>query len=582
LERRLAAILAADVVGYTRLMGDDEAGTLRCLTELREQVLGPLIAEHRGRLVKLMGDGLLIEFSSVVDAVACAVDWQKAVSRHEAASDSDKRLRFRIGVNLGDVMVEGEDLYGDGVNIAARLEGHAEPGGICISGDAYRQVKGKIEIDFEDLGQQDLKNVAEPVRIYRIAAERSVVAAASAGEEALAIQEKPSIAVLPFTNMSGDPEQEYFSDGLTEDIITALAASRSFPVIARNSSFTYKGKAVDVKQVAQELGAHYVLEGSVRKGGVQLRITVQLIDTTTGHHVWADRFDRTLGDVFELQDEITRRVAATIVPELEKSEQKRSEKKRTKDLNAWDYYQRGMSFLRHFTKEGNTRSREMFRQAIELDPTYSDAFSGLATSYVRDLLLECSDDREGDLAKVFEAAQRAVALDDSSAMAHEALGTAYIWSNKHDLALAETKRAVELNPSDAVNLHALGNKIDLAGDPSGISKMEQAQDLNRQDPRRHMYLTFLARAYLNARQYEKAVETAQMAVHWRPSYPHAHYILAMALGHLDQVAEARAALEECERLHPGFIEGRTGWQPYTNREANEHLLDGLRKVGLSE
>jgi tetratricopeptide (TPR) repeat protein len=224
----------------------------------------------------------------------------------------------------------------------------------------------------------------------------------------------------------------------------------------------------------------------------------------------------------------------------------------------------------------------MFRQAIELDPTYSDALSGLAISYIRDLLLECSDDREGDLAKVFEAAQRAVALDDSSAMAHEALGTAYIWSNKHDLALAETKRAVELNPSDAVNLHALGNKIDLAGDPSGISKMEQAQDLNRQDPRRHMYLTFLARAYLNARQYEKAVETAQMAVHWRPSYPHAHYILAMALGHLDQVAEARAALDECERLHPGFVEGRTGWQPYTNREANEHLLDGLRKVGLSE
>jgi adenylate cyclase len=580
--RKLAAIVAADVVGYTHLMGEDEAGTLRRMTALREEVLEPLIAEHRGRVFKLMGDGLLVEFASVVDAVACAVAWQQAVGRHEAADDSDKQLQFRIGVNLGDVMAEGEDLFGDGINIAARLEGHAEPGGICVSGDAYRQAKGKVGIDFEDLGEQDFKNVAEPVRVYRIATDRSVVAAASTGEGALAIRDKPSIAVLPFTNMSGDPEQEYFSDGLTEDIITALATSRSFPVIARNSSFTYKDKAVGVMQVAQELGARYVLEGSVRKSGVKLRITLQLIDATTGHHVWAVRYDRTLEDVFELQDEITRRVAATIVPELEKSELKRSEAKRTKDLNAWDYYQRGMSLLHQFTKEGNARSREMFRQSIEIDPTYSDAFSGLAISFIRDLLLECSDDREGDLVKVFEAARNAVAFDDASAIAHETLGTAYIWSNKHDLALAETKRAVELNPSDAVNLHALGNKIDLAGDPSGISKMERAQDLNRQDPRRHMYLTFLARAYLNARQYEKAVETAQMAVQWRPSYPHAHYILAISLGHLDRVAEARVALDECERLHPGFIEGRSDWQPYTKREANEHLLDGLRKAGLSE
>jgi adenylate cyclase len=382
--------------------------------------------------------------------------------------------------------------------------------------------------------------------------------------------------------MSGDSEQEYFSDGLTEDIITALAAWRSFPVIARNSSFVYKGTTKDVRQVAHELGAQYVLEGSVRKGGNRLRITAQLIDATTGHHVWAEKFDRTLEDVFALQDEITRRIAATMVPELEKSEQKRSGAKRTIDLNAWDYHQRGMSFLRQWTKEGNANSREMFRRAIELDSIYSDAFSGLAYSHLRDILIECTDDREADLARAFEAARRAVALDDSSALAHGILGTAYIWSNRHDLALAETKRAVELNPSDAVILHALGNKLDLAGEPDGVLRMEQAQDLNRQDPQRHMHLTFLARAYVNARQYEKAAECARKAVHWRPDYPHAHYILAIALGHLDRVAEARDALDECERLHPGFVKGRANWQPYTNREANEHMLNGLRKAGVFE
>jgi TolB-like protein len=308
LERRLAAILAADVVGYTRLMGLDEAGTLRRLTDLREKVLAPLIAEHRGRIVKLMGDGLLVEFTSAVDCVVCAMAWQEQVTNAEAVGDVDKRLQFRIGINLGDVIVEGDDIHGDGVNIAARLEGLAEPGEICFSGDAYRQVRGKIEADFEDLGERELKNVAEPVRVYRVRALRSDGASTGRGAEPLPLPDKPSIAVLPFANMSGDAEQEYFSDGITEDIITELSRFDDLFVIARNSTFSYKGKSVRVQEIARDLGVAYVVEGSVRKAGARVRITAQLIEAASGNHIWAERYDGELENIFDLQDEITRSI----------------------------------------------------------------------------------------------------------------------------------------------------------------------------------------------------------------------------------------------------------------------------------
>jgi len=577
-KRRLAAIFAADVVGYSRLMGEDEVGTLAALKAHRAALIDPKIAEHQGRIVKTTGDGMLVEFTSVVEAVACAVAIQRGMAERNAPMAQDRRIVLRIGINLGDVIVEGEDIYGDGVNVAARLEGLAEPGGIYVSGDVYRQVHNKLDLGFEDLGEREVKNIAEPVRVYRLeagATRASEPAEATGG----AMMARPAVAVLPFTNMSGDPEQEYFSDGLTEDLITALTAWRSFPVIARNSTFTYKNRAVDVKQVARDLGARYVVEGSVRKTGNRVRISAQFIDGETGHHVWAEKYDRQLDDIFVLQDEISQRITGTIVPALAQAELKRSAAKRPADLTAWDYYLRGMAFIHEFTKAGNAKARRMFERAMEVDRDYSEAYTGLSLSHHRDVLLQCSDDRERSIAKALDAARRAVALDGASFAAHQVLSTAYIWRNEHDLALAEARLAVELNPNDAISLHALGNKSDLAGDPEGIPRMIRAQQLNPQDPERHAHLSFLARAYINVHQYERALETARLAIQRRPDYPHAHYILAIALGHLGEAQRAQAELEECERLHPGFLASRADWRPYTDEESNRHLREGLRKAG---
>ena len=579
--RRLAAILFADLVGYSRLMSTDEAGTLARLKDLRNSLIDPKIDAYHGHIVKTTGDGALVEFASVVDAVLCAVDVQRAMREQNAATSEQPPMEFRIGINLGDVMIDGNDIYGDGVNVAARLEGLAEPGGICISRTVFNHIRNKVELSFEDLGERQVKNIAEPIRIYRVLVDSAAFDSPHAASMDAMLQ-RPAVAVLPFANMSGDPEQEYFVDGLTEDIITALAAWRNFPVIARNSTFAYKGTSADVRQAARELGARYVLEGSVRKAGMRVRVTAQLIDATSGHHLWAERLDRDLEDVFELQDELTRRIATTIVPELQRIERKRSVSKSTENLNAWDLYLRGTAALQDSTGEGNARARELFERAIELDPKYSEAHAALGQSHLRDILMECAGSREESLAKAFEAARRAVALNDTSSYAHVILAQAYLWRNEHELAVAETRRAAELNPYDAEIMHSLGNRFDLAGDPDGISLMEQAQQLNPQDPQRHMHLCFLARAYLNARQYEKAVEVARNSALRRPDYPHAHYILAIALGHLGRHEEARAALHECERLHSGFVKKRDNWQPYPDPASNDHLRDGLRKAGLPE
>ena len=337
MERRLAAILAADVAGYTALMGADEPGTLLRLTDLRRDFLEPLIDEHRGRVVKLMGDGLLVEFASVVDAVTCALAWQDGVLEKEATAEEDKRLRFRIGINLGDVIVEGDDIHGDGVNIAARLERLAEPGGICLSDDAYRQARGKVEAEFDDMGEQRLKNVAEMVRVHRIVGDSPGTSGAKSAREPLALPDKPSIAVLPFANMSHDPEQEYFSDGVTEDIITELSRFRELFVIARNSSFSYRGKAVKVQDIAADLGVQYVLEGSVRAAGDRIRIAAQLIDAETGHHFWSERYHREITDLFSLQDEIAQTVAGTVAGRLKLTAEDGAARKPIENLEAYDY-----------------------------------------------------------------------------------------------------------------------------------------------------------------------------------------------------------------------------------------------------
>jgi adenylate cyclase len=576
-QRRLAAILAADVVGYSRLMGADEVGTLARFKVLRAEVIDPRTAAHGGRTVKTTGDGILVEFASAVDAVQSAIKVQGALTEREADLPEAEQIALRIGINLGDVIVEDDDIFGDGLNVAARLESTADPGGIRISAAVYDQVKTKIEAGFEDLGKHDLKNIAEPVRIYSVGdapAARSVKAA----DEAMF--QRPVIAVLPFQNMSGDPDQEYFADGLTEDIITALSLWRSFPVIARNSTFVYKGRSVDIQEVGRALGARYVLEGSVRRAGSRVRVTSQLIDTESAHHVWAERLDRELVDVFDLQDELTARIAGTVAPELERAEAERSVRRPPSDMDAWDYVQRGFSFIDELSADGNARAREMFDKALEIDPRYSRALSGLSLSHSRDLLLEFATSREDAVARAIDTAERAVASDQSDSLAHSLLSVANMWPGRLDVVIREGRRAVELNPNNAFAHGILGTALDSAGETvDGIRELELALQLNPQDSQNHVFINTIARAHLISRRYDLAVEWALKSIQSRSDFPHAHHILASALGHLGQVDEAITALQACEKIQPGFVARRGDWRPYRDDADNQHIFDGIRKTG---
>ena len=455
-QRRLAAILAADVVGYSRLMGMDEAGTLARLKALRAELFEPKQDEHRGRVVKTTGDGVLVEFASAVDAVEHAVEIQQALAGREAGLPEEQRIVFRVGINLGDIIIDDDDIYGDGVNIAARLEALADPGGICISGDVYRQVRGKLDAVFVDLGEQTVKNIAEPVRVYGIdlaAADATQGGAASRTESVL---QRHAVAVLPFAHFGGDADQEYFADGLTEDIITALSIWRSFPVIARNSTFAYKGQTPDVREVGEKLGARYVLEGSVRRAGDRVRVTAQLIDAETGHHVWAERYDRDLEDIFALQDELTQGIAAVVAPELERAEHKRLIVARPQDLGAWDLVLQGVAFLVEFTEASSRRAREMFERAVALDPDYSRAYAGLAHTYHREIMIGFGSSRDEALAKLQDNARRAVQLDGADFYGHWELAQGYLVAGAHDRGLAEAIRALELNPSNAHGHNLVG------------------------------------------------------------------------------------------------------------------------------
>ena len=578
MERRLAAILAADAVGYSRLIRADEEGTLTALRKLRADLIDPKIAEHHGRIFKLMGDGMLAEFASVVDAVRAAVETQHSVSEYNADLPDDRRIVFRVGINLGDVIIDGDDIQGDGVNVAARLEKLADPGGVCISGAVYDQVRDRLELPFEDMGERQVKNIDRPVRVWRLASARAENPANAEMEAARALSDKPAIAVLPFSNMSADPEQEYFSDGLTEDIITALTHWRFLSVIARNSCFAYKNKSMDIKQAGRELGARYLLEGSVRKIGARVRITAQLIDGTSGHHLWAEKYDREIDDIFEVQDEIVQRIAAVVAPELAKAESKRSTDKQVRDLDAWDLCQRGMAAVRKRTRDSNAEGRELLSRAIAIRPDYADAYTGLAMSYNQDILIGDAEDRTATATQATEAALKAIECDNASSWAHHELSTAYQWLNRLDDALAEARIAVNFNPNDAYGLHALGNKSDLAGDSDGIAFMEKAQKLNPEDAQLHTHLTFLARAYLNSGNYGIAVERGRQAIRRRSGYAPAHYILAIALGHLGDMDEARAELAKCDEFSPGFVQSRRNWQPYADPASNERLREGLHRI----
>jgi adenylate cyclase len=441
-ERRLAAILAADVAGYSRLMGVDEEGTLAALKACRRELIDPKIAEHRGRMVKTTGDGALVEFASAVDATRCALEIQRAMAERNAVIPEDRRIEFRVGINVGDIIIDQEDIYGDGVNIAARVESVADPGGVCLSEDAYKQVKNKLALNVSDMGEQQLKNIAQPVRVYGVRLDDTT------SRSALALPDKPSIAVLPFQNMSGDPEQEYFADGIVEEIITALSRMRWLFVIARNSSFTFKGRAVDVKQVSRDLGVRYVLEGSVRKAANRIRITAQLIDATSGVHVWAERFDGGLQDVFDLQDQVTARVVGEIAPKLEQAEIERAKRKRTESLDAYDYFLRGMASVHQWTRTANDEALRLFYKAIDLDPGFASAYGMAAWCYIWRKLNGWVVDRAQETSEGAHLARRAVELGKDDAVALSRGGHALAWFVRDlDNGAAFIDRALVLNPN---------------------------------------------------------------------------------------------------------------------------------------
>ena len=561
-------------------MRKDEEGTLAGLIDYR-QLIDRLALAHGGRTFGAAGDSMLAEFSSPVEAVRCAINIQSEVTEINTRRPEGSRMQLRIGVNLGDVMAEGENLYGDGVNVAARMESLSEPGGMCVSGSAFEQVRDRVDIAFSDMGDQEVKNIDRPVRAWQWRPQAGTTAPAQAAEP---LPDKPAIAVLPFTNMSADPEQEYFSDGLTEDIITALTHWRSFPVIARNSCFAYKNKPVDITQVARDLGAGYVLEGSVRKGGARVRITAQLVDGASGHHLWAEKYDRKLDDIFAVQDDIVQRIAALVAPELAKVALKRSTGKPPQDLDAWDLYLRGMASIHARTADANARARDMFASAIAIRPGYSDAHAGIALSYNQDLLYDIAGDRTATAARSIEAARKAVECDGSSSWAHHELSNIYQLLNRLDEALAENRIAVDLNPNNAEALHGLGNKCDLAGDPDGIAFMEKAQKLNPEDAHSHAHPTFQARAYVNIGDHGAAVERTRLAIRRRPDYAPAYYILAIALGHLGKLDEARAALTKCDEISPGFVRSRQDWQPYADPNQQRAAVRGSapdRRIGAA-
>ncbi|MEE8187832.1 MAG: adenylate/guanylate cyclase domain-containing protein [Kiloniellales bacterium] len=579
MERRLAAILAADVVGYSRLMEVDEASTLDALRAQREELIEPKVAEHKGRIVKLMGDGLLAEFPSAVEAVHCAVEIQHTMGRRNADVPEDKRIIYRIGINIGDIVVEDNDIYGDGVNVAARLEGLAAPGGICISANVHDQLGGKTDVAFEDAGEQTVKNITKPVGVWRWVAD--VIGQAGPG---LALPGKPSIAVVPFVNMSGDPEQEFFADGMAEDIITGLSRYRWFFVIARNSSFTYKGRAVDVKQVSRELGVRYVVEGSVRKVGNRVRLTAQLIDAATGHHIWAERYDRDLDDIFALQDEITENIVAAIEPELGAVERKRARRKPPNNLDAWDSYQRGLwHLLGDPTRDAMAEARRLFQRACKLDPEFAAAYADLAWAHTIDITLGLTDDPEASLEKAARAAEKAVALDARDPGARFALGRVHILKHAYERAIAEMEAALALNASFERGYFGLGHALLYSGRPmESIPHFERAIRLSPRSPRSWASPQMLACAYFNLGRYEEAATWSEKAIRQpnAPFMPFAH--AAAALGHLGRIDEARAMLAEARKRKADFsadtIRNTVGL--YGRYSGADRIIEGLRKAGL--
>jgi adenylate cyclase len=585
-KRRLAAILAADIAGYSRLMGTDEEGTLARLKSYRSELIDPKNKQHRGRIVKTTGDGILIEFPSVVDAVRCAIEVQQGMMERNAQVPEEKRIEFRVGINLGDVMVEGRDLYGDGVNIAARLETLAVPGGICISETVLNHARDKVAFETEDAGEQTLKNIGRPVHVYRIILDpRQRQAASQSPASNLALPDKPSIAVLPFQNMSGDPEQEYFSDGVVEEIITALSRMRWLFVIARNSSFTYKGRPVDVKQVGRELGVRYVLEGSVRKAANRLRITGQLIDASTGAHLWADRFEGGLEDVFELQDHVTSSVIGAIAPKLEQAEIERAKRKPTENLDAYDYHLRGMASLYRWTKDGVGDALTLFSKATELDPDFASAYGAAAFCYFLRKANGWMTDRAREIDDAVRLAGRAAELgkDDAVALSFGGLALGYV-ADEIEAGIELIDRALRLNPNLAIAWSASGClRTGLGDHERAIEHTARAMRLSPLDPLTFFMQTFTAFAHFLMGRYDEAWPLAEKACRAQPYFMSAIRLAAASNACAGRLDEARRLVARALQLDPALRVSNFKDRIISIRpEDFAKYADGLRKAGLPE
>jgi adenylate cyclase len=581
-ERRLAAILAADVAGSCRLIGIDEEGTLAQLRALRRTLFDPKVTDHRGRIVKNTGDGALVEFASVVDAVRCADDVQRGVAEQNTDVPQDKRIEFRIGIHLGDIIIADDDIFGDGVNIAVRLEGIAEPGGIWISDDAHRQVRGKIESTLEDMGAHTLKNIAEPMRVWRIrrnGASGSVVTAhPSTGHAAPFLSDGPSIAILPFQNMSGDPDQDYFADGMVDEITTALSRFR-FPVIARNSSFTYKGKSVDIKQVGRELGVRYVLEGSVRKAAGKVRIIGQLIDAATGTHLWADRFEGDLSDVFALQDRMTESVVLAIAPTMFQAEVDLAVR-RPNDLSAYDLCLRAFSLFYSWTRGGTIEALRLVSRALEIDPRYGLAATLAGDCHFRNVEQGWAADPKSEITEGLQLLRLALSIDTNNYQALSSLGVkTALFSGDFDTARQMVDRAVALNPNSIRAWEDRGFTYVLAGQPEeAIRSFERIIRLSPYDPSLFLVFTGMGMAFIGLGRFNEAVAAAQQAVRQNRIYAVTYRCLAIALAHLGREADAREAAAGLLELDPDFR--ISNWT--AGRRLGHIYTEGLRKAGLPE
>jgi adenylate cyclase len=580
-ERRLAAVVAADMVGYSRLMEVDETGTLARLKTHRIELIDPAIAKNRGRIIKTTGDGMLVEFHSVADAVLCAAEIQRRMARRNADVSPARWMQFRIGINLGDVIVDENDIFGDGVNVAARLEMLAEPGGICVSGAVRDQVGQRLEdVEFEDLGEQSVKNIARAIRVFRVRLEQDSKTAPEEAKDAAvatAISKKPSIAVLPLVNMSGDPEQEFFADGLTEDIITELSRFHDLLVISRNSTFVYKGKAVKVQEVAREFGVDYVLEGSVRKAGDRIRVTVQLIDAETDRHIWAERYDRDLEDIFAIQDEMTRAIVATLPGRVEAATHDRAKRKTTDNMAAYDCVLAAKVLHHRSTREDNAEAQSLLDRALALDPNYAHAHAWKACVLGQTWVYDWCAEREATLQQVAAELEVALALDDSDSDVHRVLAALNLTRDDHDKAAYHQERALALNPNYDLVVVQQGELLTWLGRPEeGIDWIKKAMRLNPYHPER--FWSHLGRACYCAEKYAEAAELFSRIT--RPDHTH-HAFLAATFAQMGDQTAAAAHAPEVRKRAPAFsVKESLATLHYKLDSDREHYREGLLKAGL--